>query len=35
MVTGRMSTPEEFGNFIRTETRVWTPVLKASGIKME
>jgi len=35
MVTGRMSTPEEFGNFIRAETRVWTPVLKASGIKME
>ena len=35
MIAGRFSTTEEFGAFIRAETKTWTPVLKSSGIKME
>jgi tripartite-type tricarboxylate transporter receptor subunit TctC len=28
-------TPEEFARFLKEETRRWTEVIKASGIKVE
>ena len=30
-----ISTPEEFGEYIKSETAKWTKVIKAAGIKVD
>lgn len=35
MSSGNHATPEAFAEFVRSEIRVWRPIIKKSGIKME